>query len=256
MRKYLIIAVAALASSLAFTSIAQADDIQSLTAKLTPQKLDKKKYKPAKIYIEILTGDNTSDPVAPEQPPSATRTKVNFPSNMKFDTKAAPKCKVSADALDSTSTDTATDMCGKKSIVSVGSGEPTSAGHSTGTSAWVTIDQPGPGTTLELPVVVTAFNGKAKNSLYLHARANLLGVTTVLVGKIKDGPKGFGKQLDVTIPPLALGAITRFTTTVDHGKYVQARCKNKNMKFQAITTFSNYTPATVTDDFESKCKQK
>ncbi len=78
----------------------------------------------------------------------------------------------------------------------------------------------------------------------------------MLVGKIKDGPKGYGKQLDVTIPPLALGAITRFTTTVKDGKYVQGRCKNKNMKFQAITTFSNYTPATVTDDYSSKCKQK
>ncbi len=33
MRKYLIIAVAALASSLALTSVANADDIQSVTAK-------------------------------------------------------------------------------------------------------------------------------------------------------------------------------------------------------------------------------
>ena len=39
MRKYLIIAVAAIVSSLAITSIAQADDIQSITAKLTPAKL-------------------------------------------------------------------------------------------------------------------------------------------------------------------------------------------------------------------------
>ena len=171
MRKYLIIAVAALASSLAFTSIAQADDIQSLTAKLTPKKLDKKKFKPAQIYVEILTGDNTSDPTYPEQPPSATRTKVNFPANMKFDTKAAPKCKVSNTALDGTSTDTATDMCGKKSIVSVGCGEPTSAGHSTGTSAWVTIDSPGTSnSTLEVPVVVTAYNGKDEE-LPVPARA-------------------------------------------------------------------------------------
>ena len=37
MRKYLILAVAAIVSALAFTSIAQADDIQSITAKLTPR---------------------------------------------------------------------------------------------------------------------------------------------------------------------------------------------------------------------------
>ena len=57
MRKYLIIVVAAIISSLAITSIAKADDIQSITAKLSPAKRDKKKFKPAKIYVEILTQD-------------------------------------------------------------------------------------------------------------------------------------------------------------------------------------------------------
>ena len=81
--------------------------------------------------------------------------------------------------------------------------------------------------------------------------------TSVLVGKLKTGnkaPTGYGSQLDVTIPPLQAGAIARFTTTVKNGKYVQARCKKKNMKFQAITKFSNFP--TATDDFSSKCKQK
>ena len=93
MRKYLIIAVAAIVSSLAVTSIAQADDIQSITAKLTPTKLDKKKFKPAKIYVEILTVRTRAIRPKPDQPPSASNTKVNFPANMKFDTKAVPKCK-------------------------------------------------------------------------------------------------------------------------------------------------------------------
>ena len=75
---------------------------------------------------------------------------------------------------------------------------------------------------------MTAFNGEKKNSLYLHARADSVNNTTVLVGKIKNGPKGYGKQLNVTIPPLLAGAISRFTTTVKSGKYVQARCKTKN----------------------------
>ena len=55
MRKYLIVAVAAIISALALTSVAQADPIQSITTKLTPQKLPQKKSKPAKIYVEILT---------------------------------------------------------------------------------------------------------------------------------------------------------------------------------------------------------
>jgi hypothetical protein len=260
MRKYLTAIVLAVVGVFAFTSIAQADDIQSITAKLTPKKLSKKKFKPAQIYIEILTKDNTTDPTNPEQPPSATRTKVNFPKNMKFNTKAAPKCKASEAQLQNTTTQQAIDLCGKKSVVSVGGGKlPSSAGHSTGTSAWVTIDTPGPGTTLEVPVAVVALNGTKKNQLYLHSRAESLGVTTVLTGKLKSGkkaPKGYGSQLDVSIPPLALGAIRRFTTTVKDGKYVQARCKTKKMKFQAITTFSNWVKPTATDDYKTKCKQK
>jgi hypothetical protein len=260
MRKYLIAAVVAIVSALAFTSIAQADDIQSITAKLTPKKRSKKKFKPATIYVEILTNDNTTDPTNPEQPPSATRTKVNFPKNAKFDPKAVPRCKASEADLQNTTTQQAIDMCGKKSVVSVKGGVlPASAGHSTGTSAWVTIDTPGPGTTLEVPVAVVAMNGTKKNTLYLHSRAESLGVTTVLVGKLKTGkkaPKGYGSQLDVTVPPLALGAIRRFTTTVKNGKYVQARCKTKSEKWQAISTYSNWVKPTSTDDYKSKCKQK
>jgi len=257
MRKYLILAVAAMISSLAITSIARADDIQSITAKLTPQKLDKKKYKPAKVYVEILTGPNSSDPVNPEQPPSATNTKVNFPTNMKFDTKKAPSCKGTESQLLNTTTAQAKKVCGNKSIVSKGSTTPTGPGHTTGTSAWVTIDQPGSGTTVGVPVVVTAFNGASKDTLYLHARADAVNNTTLLVGKLKTGkkaPKGYGSQLYVTSPPLLAGAITRFTTTVKAGKYVQARCKTKNEKWQATSVYTNHP--TTTDDFKSTCKQK
>ncbi len=44
----------------------------------------------------------------------------------------------------------------------------------------------------------------------------------------------------MTIPPLLAGAITRFTTTVKNGKYVQARCKTKNEKWQATTIYTNH----------------
>jgi hypothetical protein len=255
MRKYMILAVAAIAA-VAMTSVARADDIQTITAKLTPGKLDKKKYKPAQIYVEILTGNNTGDATFPEQPPSAYNTKVNFPANMKFDTKKAPKCKVGDDQLNGTTTKAAIDACGKKSIVSKSGPAPTSAEHTTGTSAWVTIQLvPGPGgTTFGVPVVVTAFNGKKKNTLYLHSRADSVNNTSILVGKIKNGPKGYGKQLNVAIPDLDAGAIARFTTTVKKGKYVQARCKKKTQKFQAISKYYNH--ADTTADFTSKCKQK
>ena len=259
MRKFVVLIVGAFVASMALTAVAQADPIQSITAKLTPEKRSKKKFKPAQIYVEILTGNNSSDPTAPEQPPKATRTKVNFPANAKFDTTAAPKCKATEAQLQGTSTQAAIDLCGSKSVVSKGSNTPTGPESTTGTSAWVIIDlAPGSADTpLGVPVVVTAMNGTNKGQLYLHARAESVNTTSVLVGKLKNGPKGYGNQLDVTIPPLALGAIARFTTTVKAGKYVQARCKSKNEKWQAITTFSNYPSATnTTDDYATKCKQK
>jgi hypothetical protein len=249
MRKTSVVVLSALIALLG-ASYAQADDIQSIEAKISPNKLDKKKFKPAKIWVEIITGNNVDGPI-PNQPPRATNTKVNFPKNLKFNTGAVPKCKVSHDQLENTSTEQATELCGAKSIVSVGSNVPTGPEPTTGTSAWIGIGGPSP---LGEPVVVTAFNGKEKNSLYLHSRAQNFPITSVLIGKLKKGPKAYGSQLDVTVPPLAAGGIARFTVTVKAKSYVQARCKSKTMKYQAITTFEDHPK--VSDNYSHKCTQK
>ena len=58
---------------------------------------------------------------------------------------------------------------------------------------------------------------------------------SILVGKLKKSKSGkkYGKALDVTIPPLAAGAISFFEVTIKKSKYIQARCKSKKMYFQA-----------------------
>ncbi len=235
--------------TLVATGVAQGDPIQSIEANLQPKKLDKKKFKRAKIRVEIVTGNNAGGTV-PNEPPKATNTKVNFPPNLRFKPNAVPRCKASEASLQNTSTEQATQLCGKRSIVSIGSKVPTGPESTNGTSAWIRVGGSAP---LGVPVVVTAFNGKAKNTLYLHAKAQGLPITSVLVGKLKKGPKGYGKQLDVRIPPLAAGGIERFTVTVKAKKYVQARCNPKRMKYQAITTFSNHPR--VSDTYVEKCKQ-
>ena len=262
MRKYLAGALAAF-MALACLNVAVAGaDVQSINAKLTPKKLSKKKYKPATIAIAIETQNNDqagdSPPEFQNQPPAATRTIVDFPKNMKFDTSAAPHCKVSDAALANTTTEQATNLCGKKSIVSVG-------------------EQPGPGFPkktgaiqrvgsavgfTDYTVVVTAFNGQKKNTLFLHARVQALPITAVLVGKLTKNQKASlsnGPSLDVTVPVLAAGGIKTFKTTVKHGKYVQARCKQKNMTFGARSTYdsgptTDHTPTKATT--KSKCTQK
>jgi len=266
MRKCLAAALAALVA-LTCVSVATASaDIQAIDAKLTPTKLSKKKFKPAKIKITIETQNNdqaTDSPVNfQNQPPAATRTIVDFPSNMKFDQSAAPRCKVDSTALANTTTEAATDLCGKKSIVSIGEKPPT------GQTFWQpkktgAVQRIGAAVDwTDYSFVVTAFNGKQKNTLYLHARGTLLPITAVLVGKLKkkmSGRLSNGPSLDVTVPVLAAGGIKTFKTTVKHGKYVQARCKQKSMTFGARSTFSSgadtdHTPTKATT--KQKCKQK
>lgn len=244
MRKYVILAVVALAA-MAMASFAQADDIQSIDASIKPTKLDKKKYAPAQLFVDIQTKNNPGS----DQPPSATRTVVDFTTNLKFDTSAVPHCQGSEADLQNTTTESAKQVCGNKSIVSIASG----------TSAHVTVDSnpAAPGGAIPIDVVVTAFNGTDPNTIYLHARADAANNTSVLVGKLGKGrSSGFGSNLDVTIPPLLAGAIDDFKTTVKNGKYVQARCKSKTNQFAAETTFTNYTSPKVTDTTSTKCKQK
>lgn len=266
MRKYLAAALGALVA-LACVNVAVAGaDIQSIGAKLTPTKLSKKKYKPATIAITIETQNNDqagdSAPNFQNQPPAATRTIVDFPKNMKFDTSSVPKCKVDSTALANTTTEQAIDLCGKKSIVSVSEKPPS------GQTFWQpkktgAVQRVGSAVSwTDYSFVVTAFNGKKKNTLYLHARGTLLPITAVLVGKLtghQSASLSNGPSLDVTVPVLAAGGIKTFKTTVKNGKYVQARCKQKNMTFGARSTFDSgaNTDHTPTEDTTTqKCKQK
>lgn len=262
MRKYLAAALAAFIALACLNVAAAGADVQSVNAKLTPKKLSKKKFKPATIAITVETQNNDqagdSPPNFQNQPPAATRTIVDFPKNMKFNTSAAPHCKVSDAALANTTTEVATDLCGKKSIVSVGETlgpnfpQKTGAVQRVGGAVGFT----------DYDVVVTAFNGQKKNTLFLHARVQALPITAVLVGKIKKNSGASlsnGPSLDVSVPVLAAGGIKTFKTTVKHGKYVQARCKQKNMTFGARSTYNSgpntdHTPTKAT--FKSKCKQK
>lgn len=254
MRKYMIIAMVAVAS-LVMASFAQAD--QTITGSVKPAKLDKKKKKPVKLVIDIRTTDKGGNL---DQPADADRTIVDFPKNLSFDPKAVPRCKATEAQLQNTTTDVAIDLCGKKSVVSLGGDVQVDNATRTVTSptgAFVTVDNdpanPGSSQTL-VPVQVTALNGTDNNQLYLHSKALTLPVTNVLVGKLKKGKKPYGKSLDVTIPQLLAGGISDFKTTVKAGNYITGVCKSKKMPYQARTFYSD-APST-TANYEGKCKQK
>lgn len=260
MRKYLILAMA-LVASLVMASFAQAD--QTITASVSPSKLDKKKKKPVKLLIDIRTTDNIGAAINADQPPDADRTIVDFPKNLSFDTTAVPNCKGTEAQLQNTTTDTAIDICGKKSVVSVGGEvqvDNATRTVTTPTGAFVAVDNSPatPGSTYtSVPVQVTALNGTTKGQLYLHSKALTLPVTNVLVGKLVKGKSPYGYRLDVTIPQLLAGGIADFKTTVQAGKYVQGVCKSKKMPYAATTTYSDWVGGAQSHaEFEGTCKQK
>jgi hypothetical protein len=249
MRKFIALVIAS-AVAIGLVNFAVADEsVQTIVGKISPKKLPKKRFKPVKLFVDIKTQvDREHNPNA-DEPPKANRTVVDFPKNLKFNTDAVKHCNVEAkagepDPLDGTTTEQAKELCGGKSIVSI---EPT--------QAHVTVDTNpnGPNSaTIPVDVDVTAFNGKKDNTIYLHARAGApFNITNVLIGKLKDGPTGYGKSLDVTIEPLQAGAIDSFVTTVKAGGYVKGRCNKTTNNWRATTWFSNHP--TVTDTFTSKC---
>lgn len=248
MRKYLIVAVVALVA-MVVPSIAAAQEQQSIVTKVTPKKLDKKKFKPVTLFNDVITANNMEAGQNPDQPPSADRTRVDFSKNLKFDTKAVPNCEGDEAALQNTTTAQATDICGSKSIVSVkGAGK---------TEATVLVDAVPtvPGTApLVVPVVVTAFDGFQDKTIFLHSRADSVNNTSVLIGKLVKGPTGFGSTLDVTIPDLLAGAIADFKVTVKAGKYVQGVCKDKTPTYQARTEYENHAPTKAV--YKTKCTRK
>lgn len=200
--------------------------------KATP-KLSPKTFKGTKIEVTTTTedADNPSG-----MPPKANNAKLVFPKkDSKFDPKAAPGCHASD--ISGTTTEDAKAKCGS---AQVGGGDAIAA-----------LPFGAGGARQDYDVVVTAFNSADENGILLHSRVGPpLNTTTTLVGTLS------GTTLNVVVPPLGggIGAIAKFHTTVQHGKYVQARCKQTTMKTDSTFTFNDAPPANVSDS--NKCKQK
>jgi len=245
MRKFLALAIAG-AMTVGVVSFATADEsIQTEVGKVSPTKLSKKTYKNVK-FVNTITTQNVP---GTNQPPSANRTILDLSKNLKFNNKKTPYCKTDEAGLElAATTDDAKQVCGKKSLVS----------QDSGSTAQVRVDQGPMAPPLEIPVQVLAFNENG-NKLLLFSKPQdpFAGIpASILVGKLKKSKSGkkYGKALDVTIPPLAAGAISFFEVTIPKSKYIQGRCKSKKMYFQAETFFDGGT--STKDSYFKKCKQK
>jgi hypothetical protein len=254
MKKYLAVAVTG-AMALGVVSFASGDEsVQKITSTITPKTLPRTTYENVTLRNDIRTfPDRTADPNT-DQPPSADRTIVDFPTNMKFNTNSVPKCKVGPAGLEGTSTAQAKQKCGLASQVSI-DGVTKSHAHVT-----VDVDKNNPNSnTVPIDAVVTAFNGKlnaaGQPTIYLHAKTTGQAAAlppNILVGKLIDSPlAGYGSRLDVTVPDLNAGAIDDFLVTVKNGKYIQSRCNVLTNNFRAQTFYENHVP--TVDTYSTTC---
>ena len=223
-------------------SLANADEsVQTEEFTMKPTKLSKKKFSNVK-YVNTIA---TADAPGTNQPPKASRTVLDYSPAFKFNYSKFPTCKNPDGLAQAPDGAAAKQVCGKDSAVS----------EDKGSSAEVRVGSAVGATTI--PVHVVAFNGKNKSLiLYSKPYGTFQGIpATILIGKLKKSKvNGFDQALDVTIPPLGAGAISFFEVTIPKSKYVQARCKPKNIKIQATTYFDS--GAKTTDDDSVKCKVK
>ena len=256
MRKYLALVVIA-AFAFGLVSIANAgEETQTEEAKVKPKKLPKKKPKNIKFVNTITTFPEAST----GQPKSAERTILDLPKQFKINNRKVKTCKTDAAGLETAATtEDAIAACGKKSRVS----------DPKGSSAQVMVGRGAGADPIIIDVDVTAFN-EDDDQLLLYSKptGSASGIpASILVGELKKfgkvpgrpaeakkGKKAYKQSLDVTIPPLAAGAISFFEVTIPKSKYIQARCKPRKMKWQATTFFTD--GSTTTDSDAQKCKPK
>ncbi len=250
MRKYAITVAVALAG-MAMAGPAQADGPQTLTVEVSKTKLDKKKPKPIGLFVQIETANNTGASSNADQPPNASKSVVDFPKNLSFDTEKYPKCEGTAAELQNTTAEQATEICGAKSIIS----DPNGSGGD------LTIDlnpavADGNSTTVDFSII--AFNGPGKNELIFHTRADAVNNTTILEEQFAKSTAGkqYGTALITNIPPILAGAPSLFQVRIKPNTVASGVCKTKVNPFKLTSTFVDYSTPTASDTTETTCTQK
>jgi hypothetical protein len=229
-----IAAVAALAA--AGAAFAVTNNVSTATFKVTPNTgLSKTTFKNAALNVHTHTtflhpGDKANGGFV-------KNVKLYFDSDLKFNTSAVPACNKN---LANTTEKQAMALCGS-SLVGKGTAQATSTANAT------------------IPGCVLAFN--APNSkLILHSRfvinppcpnpstSTAGSVDAILTGTLGPANKaGYGKALNVPNIDTQPLPLKDFTTTVNHGSYLQARCSASPLHIQAVFTYSGtgQSPDTV-----------
>ena len=236
MRKYLIVAVAAIAAvAFASVSLAQTPKPQTMSVKVSPKQAGtKKKPKNSSIVLDIQNNESKR---------TLGKLVITSPKTFRLSTVGLTKCKASVLEEQGPS------ACPKKSKVGKGTA-----------SALAAVNGPNPTPlTFDVTAVVT---GKRNIGFHLHAHEAPLDVLSP--GVIK------GRKLTITVPDAAqhLGPVwnglksIHTTLKAKQGKHMLAAttgCVKKKQNFSTQLTFVNNTlpdtAGTVTVKASSKCSK-
>jgi hypothetical protein len=213
------------------------DNNAIVDAKITPSKLDKKKFKPVNLFLGVR---NEATVTGTQSNPASEY--ISSSKNVKIKLKKAPLCD--APLANGIPTEQARAACPAGSFLGEGEANVTA-----------------PGGTVIDNIVVSVFNGPGPGQLRLHTYSpNLAAASPIVPGTVEKsnaGPK-WGYALNVpNAPETGALMITKFNATVEkRTKTVTARCKPKTFKALREVTYKDGSSETATTSQKCKVKKK
>jgi len=215
------------------------NNTSTLSATITPN-TGLSTYKNVSLFVHLHT--NFAHPGDKAHGGFVKEVKLYFDSDGRINPGAAPVCNKN---LANTTEKQAMALCGS-ALVGKGTAQATSTANATIKGCVLAFNGPK--------------NGAGQPTLILHSRfvmpnpcpnpstSTAGSVDAILTGTVKPANKpGFGKMLDVPNIDTQPLPLKDYTTTVNHGSYLQARCTASPLHLQAVFTYSGtgQTPDTV-----------
>jgi hypothetical protein len=252
-RRYAVIFALAAAGVLAVAGVAFAAATSTFSFELSPNKVPKKTYKPAKLFTDLET--SYSNPGNSNPGGAVERTQIYLDKNWKINPKAAKKC--AASQLANQTMAGAMAAC-KKAKVGKGTAQATANGAFDVNACVLLFNGKPQGGNPTLQVFTRVQASNPSNISCEDPANNNQGNTTILLtGVLKDASGKFGKVLDVDhITQAAAFPLTIFKTTIKKGNYISARCKSKSKTWNMQTTWTYNDGTKHTEKQNQKCKVK
>jgi len=233
MRRYLVLALGLSAALIVCAAaLATGKTTQKIDASVTPSNLPDRQRAGVTLRLSETTGTTDSSGV---QPPTASA-KVLLDKDILITYQGLPNCK--PDQIVGKSTEEARKNC-RTSMV--------------GTGSAVARVSDGAGGHIDLPAVVSVFNGRDNRGPLMVLHVVIGDFDTDVVLLIKHHAGAYGTELATPagdaqpIRSISLTLHRAFTAHGDRRNYVSARCSHDRLLYKATFTYTEGPPLTATD---------